>query len=120
MKGGGYHGPPNGERDHVKAIVCKEFGPPEKLLLEEVDAPVAGEGQLVIEARASTVTSLGTTASGMLDDPRPLYLRGNSDSKTQHLSMHIISFCSEKVEKLAICGMLGGEVNVPALQHDHD
>lgn len=40
----------------MKAIVCKEFGPPEKLVLEEVDAPRAGEGQLVIEARASTVT----------------------------------------------------------------
>ncbi len=40
----------------MKAIVCKEFGPPEKLVLEEVDDPVAGEGQLVIESRASTVT----------------------------------------------------------------
>ena len=40
----------------MKAIVCKEFGPPEKLVLEEVDDPVPGEGELVIEARASTVT----------------------------------------------------------------
>ena len=40
----------------MKSIVCKEFGPPEKLVLEEVDAPTAGEGQLVIESHASTVT----------------------------------------------------------------
>lgn len=40
----------------MKAIVCKEFGPPEKLVLEELPEPVAGEGQLVIESRASTVT----------------------------------------------------------------
>ena len=40
----------------MKSIVCKEFGPPEKLVLEEVPDPVAGEGQLVIESRASTVT----------------------------------------------------------------
>lgn len=40
----------------MKAIVCKEFGPPEKLELQEVDEPHAGEGQLVIESRASTVT----------------------------------------------------------------
>lgn len=40
----------------MKAIVCKEFGPPEKLVLEEIDEPVAGDGQLVIESRASTVT----------------------------------------------------------------
>ena len=40
----------------MKAIVCKEFGPPEKLMLEEVEEPKAGEGQVVIESRASTVT----------------------------------------------------------------
>ena len=40
----------------MKAIVCKEFGPPEQLVLEEVEAPSPGEGQLVIESHASTVT----------------------------------------------------------------
>jgi NADPH2:quinone reductase len=40
----------------VRAIICKEFGPPEKLVLEEVEEPHAGEGELVIESRASTVT----------------------------------------------------------------
>jgi NADPH2:quinone reductase len=40
----------------MRAIVCKEFGPPEKLVLEEIDEPHAGEGELVIESRASTVT----------------------------------------------------------------
>lgn len=40
----------------VKAIVCKEFGPPEKLVLEEVDDPTPGAGELVIDVRASTVT----------------------------------------------------------------
>ena len=40
----------------MKAIVCKEFGPPEKLVLEEVDEPVAGPGELIIDVRASAVT----------------------------------------------------------------
>ncbi len=40
----------------MKAIVCKEFGPPEKLVLEEIDSPKPGEGELVIDARAATVT----------------------------------------------------------------
>jgi len=40
----------------VKAIVCKEFGPPEKLVLEEIDDPTPGAGELIIEVRASTVT----------------------------------------------------------------
>ena len=40
----------------MKAIVCKEFGPPEELVLEEIDDPTPGAGELVIEVRASTVT----------------------------------------------------------------
>lgn len=40
----------------MRAIVCKEFGPPEKLVLEEFDDPKPGPGQLVIDARAATVT----------------------------------------------------------------
>lgn len=40
----------------MRAIVCKEFGPPEKLVLEEFDDPIPGAGQLVIETRAATVT----------------------------------------------------------------
>lgn len=40
----------------MKAIVCKEFGPPDKLVLEEVEAPRAGPGEIVIDVRASTVT----------------------------------------------------------------
>ena len=40
----------------MKAVVCKEFGPPEKLVIEEVDTPTAGPGELLIEVRASTVT----------------------------------------------------------------
>ncbi len=40
----------------MKAIVCQEFGPPEDLVLEEVEAPTAGPGEIVIEVRASTVT----------------------------------------------------------------
>lgn len=40
----------------MRTIVCKEFGPPEKLVLEEVPEPTPGPGELVIEARAATVT----------------------------------------------------------------
>lgn len=40
----------------VRAIVCREFGPPEKLVLEDRPDPSPGPGELVIEARAATVT----------------------------------------------------------------
>jgi NADPH2:quinone reductase len=40
----------------VKACVCKEFGGPEKLAIEEVEEPHAGAGELVVDVRAATVT----------------------------------------------------------------
>jgi len=40
----------------VKAVVCKQFGPPEDLVIEEMDDPVAGEGQLVVDVKAAAVT----------------------------------------------------------------
>jgi NADPH2:quinone reductase len=39
----------------MRAIVCKELGPPSKLVLEEVPAPVAGPGQAVIDVHACGV-----------------------------------------------------------------
>jgi NADPH2:quinone reductase len=46
----------NEEECAMKAVVCKEFGPPEKLVVEEIEDPVAGPGELLIEVRAATVT----------------------------------------------------------------
>ena len=40
----------------MKAVVCKEFGPPENLVVEEVEDPIAGPGELLIDVRAATVT----------------------------------------------------------------
>ena len=40
----------------MKAVVCKEFGPPEKLSVEEMPDPEAGPGQVVIDVKAAAVT----------------------------------------------------------------
>jgi len=40
----------------MRAVVCKQFGPPESLVVEELDEPTAGEGQVVIDVRAAAVT----------------------------------------------------------------
>jgi len=40
----------------MKAVVCRQFGPPEELVIIEVDNPIAGEGQLVIDVKAAAVT----------------------------------------------------------------
>ena len=36
----------------MRAVVCKEFGPPEKLVIEEVDDPRPGPGEVLIDIRA--------------------------------------------------------------------
>ena len=39
----------------MKAAVCKEYGPPETLVVEEIETPTAGEGQLLIDVYAAGV-----------------------------------------------------------------
>src|SRR5688500_420324 len=39
----------------MKTLLCKEFGPPESLVLEEVPDPVAGDGQVVVDVHACAV-----------------------------------------------------------------
>ena len=40
----------------MKAVVCSEFGPPEKLTIQEVSDPVAGEGEVLIDVKAVPIT----------------------------------------------------------------
>ena len=40
----------------MKAIVCKQFGPPESLVVEEVADPMPGPGEVLIEVKAAGVT----------------------------------------------------------------
>jgi NADPH2:quinone reductase len=40
----------------VKAVVCKEFGPPENLVVEEIEVPTPGRGQVLVEVKAAAVT----------------------------------------------------------------
>ena len=40
----------------MKAVVCKEFGPPEKLVIEEVDDPTPSAGEVLLEVRSAALT----------------------------------------------------------------
>ncbi len=40
----------------MKAVVCNEFGPPEKLAIEELPDPVAGPGEVIVEVLAAAIT----------------------------------------------------------------
>jgi len=39
----------------MKAVVCKAFGPPEELVVESMDDPVAGPNQLLVDVAAAAV-----------------------------------------------------------------
>ncbi|HMC51370.1 MAG TPA: NADPH:quinone oxidoreductase family protein [Acidimicrobiales bacterium] len=39
----------------MKAVLCKAFGPPESLVIDEVDDPRAGPGQVVVDVHACAV-----------------------------------------------------------------
>jgi NADPH2:quinone reductase len=39
----------------MKAVLCKELGPPEKLVVEEVPSPKPGKGQVVVSVKAAGV-----------------------------------------------------------------
>src|SRR5947207_6249976 len=39
----------------MKAVVCKQYGPPESLVLEELPSPKPGAGEVVISVKAASV-----------------------------------------------------------------
>jgi NADPH2:quinone reductase len=39
----------------MKALLCKQFGPPESLVLEDVPSPKAGAGEVVVSIKAASV-----------------------------------------------------------------
>lgn len=49
----------------MKAVVCKEFGPPENLVIEEFESPSLKSGQILVNVKASPVTFPDTL---MLED----------------------------------------------------
>ncbi|MCB1682880.1 MAG: NADPH:quinone oxidoreductase family protein [Pseudomonadales bacterium] len=39
----------------MKAVLCKAFGPPESLVLEDVPEPIPGPGEVLVDVRASAI-----------------------------------------------------------------
>src|SRR5438093_6201430 len=47
--------PPSATIPSVKAALCKEYGPPESLVVEDVPSPTPGPGDVIISAKAASV-----------------------------------------------------------------
>ena len=39
----------------MRAVLCKDYGPPESLVLEDIEAPTAGENDVVIQIHNAAV-----------------------------------------------------------------
>ena len=39
----------------VKAVLCKQYGPPESLVLEELPAQTPGPGEVIVSVKAASV-----------------------------------------------------------------
>ena len=39
----------------MRALVCKEYGPPDSLVIEELDDPVPGDGQILVDVAAAGI-----------------------------------------------------------------
>ncbi len=94
----------------MKAVVCNQFGPPEDLTLEESETPTPGEGQLLVEVKASPVTFPDTL---MLEDkyqfkaPVPYVPGGEVAGLVSQVGDGVTGF-SEGDRVVATCGVTGG------------
>ena len=81
----------------MKAVICKKFGPPEDLVVEEMPDPTPGEGEVVVDVRAVAVTFPDTL---MLEDKyqfkaEPPYVPGGGVAG-------VVSAVGEGVDNVAI------------------
>ncbi len=68
----------------MRALVCKEYGPPETLVIEEMDDPVAGAGQVLIDVAAAGINFpdvLSIAGKYQVKTPPP-FVPGNEASGT--------------------------------------
>jgi NADPH2:quinone reductase len=81
----------------VRALVCNEYGPPESLTIEEMDDPVAGEGEVLIEVAAAGINFpdvLSIAGKYQVKTPTP-FVPGNEAAGT-------ISAVGEGVSRLSV------------------
>jgi NADPH2:quinone reductase len=93
----------------MRAVVCREFGPPEHLVIEERKSPVAGLGQVLLDVRAAGVNFVDTLfiRGAYQIKPKPPFVPGSEVAG-------VVSAVGEGVEgvvvgqrAIAMCG-LGG------------
>ncbi len=81
----------------MRALVCKEYGPPESLLIEERDDPIAGPGQVLVDVAAAGINFpdvLSIAGKYQVKTPTP-FIPGNEGAG-------VISAVGEGVSRYAV------------------
>jgi len=103
----------------VRAVVCQELGPPDRLVVEERPDPVAGPGQVVIDVEAAGVNFVdGLFVAGRYQIKPPLpFVPGNEVAGTVREVADDVRGVSPGDRVLASVG-LGGFASVVATRAD--
>jgi len=81
----------------MRALVCKQYGPPELLVIEKHDDPVAGEGQIVVDVAAAGINFpdvLSIAGTYQVKTPTP-FVPGNE-------AAGVVSSIGDGVSRIAI------------------
>ena len=69
----------------MRALVCKEYGPPDSLQIEQLQDPVAGQGEVLVEVAAAGINFPDVLAiAGKYQVKTPLpFVPGNEAAGSQ-------------------------------------
>lgn len=102
----------------MKALLCKEYGPPEALVLEEVASPKPGKGQLLIQIKACGMNFPDTLIiQGKYQFKPPLPFSPGSDiaGVVKEVGEGVKQFkVGDEVFAMIMCGGFAEEVVAPA------
>jgi NADPH2:quinone reductase len=93
----------------MKAVVCKEFGPIENLVVEDLPSPTPGPGEVLIDVRAAGVNfpdGLMVRGEYQMKPPRP-FTPGNEVSGTIAALGAGVTTLSVGQRVVSLCGMGG-------------
>src|SRR5437588_231038 len=104
----------------MKAVLCKQYGPPEHLVVEEIPSPRAGPGEVVVSVRAAGVNFpdvLIVQNKYQFKAPLPFSPGSELSGIVKALGARVIA-CASSEEKLAICRQHGADATIDYVHED--